>query len=94
MAKQTKPTPGPQEGLPSPQQAALAGGPDAGWRKTAVVLAGILALCYAVHPSIAAVSATEFYYGDRLDEGVIVVKYGHGGEALRKTRVIEAGRPV
>ena len=38
--------------------------------------------------------AVEEILGDRLDEGVIVVKYGHGGEALRKTRVIEAGRPV
>ncbi|MCH7923540.1 MAG: glycerate kinase [Nitrospinae bacterium] len=38
--------------------------------------------------------AVEEILGDRLDEGVIVVKYGHGGEALSKTRVIEAGHPV
>jgi len=68
MAKQTKPIP-----AQAPQQAALAGGPDAGWRKTAVVLAGILALCYAVHPSIAAVSATEFYYG------VLLLSGGYAG---------------
>ncbi len=37
--------------------------------------------------------AVEEILGDRLDEGVIVVKYGHG-EALSKTRVIEAGHPV
>ena len=87
MAKQTKPTPGPQEGLPSPQQAALAGGPDAGWRKTAVVLAGILALCYAVHPSIAAVSKQEFYYG------VLLLSGGYAGLNVMQHRWFASARP-
>ena len=87
MAKQTKPTPGPQEGLPSPQQAALAGGPDAGWRKTAVVLAGILALCYAVHPSIAAVSKREFYYG------VLLLSGGYAGLNVMQHRWFASARP-
>ncbi|MCZ6701177.1 MAG: hypothetical protein O7B80_05965 [bacterium] len=86
MAKQTKPTPGPQEGLPSPQQAALAGG-DTGWRKTAVVLAGILALCYAVHPSIAAVSASEFYYG------VLLLSGGYAGLNVMQHRWFASARP-
>ncbi len=85
MAKQTKATPGPQEGLPSPQQAALAG--DAGWRKTAVVLAGILALCYAVHPSIAAVSASEFYYG------VLLLSGGYAGLNVMQHRWFASARP-
>lgn len=31
--------------------------------------------------------------GDRVDEGVIVVKYGHGGQ-LRRIRIVEAAHPV
>ena len=36
--------------------------------------------------------AVEDVLGDRLDDGLIIVKYGHGGQ-LRKTRVVEAGHP-
>ncbi len=89
MAKQTKTTPGHQECLPSPQpaqQAALAGG-DTGWRKTAVVLAGILALCYAAHPAIAAVSASEFYYG------VLLLSGGYAGLNVMQQRWFASARP-
>ena len=87
MAKQTKPTPG-----QAPQQAGQAplgvtGGPDAGWRKTAVVLAGILALCYAVHPSIAAVSKQEFYYG------VLLLSGGYAGLNVMQHRWFASARP-
>jgi glycerate 2-kinase len=37
-------------------------------------------------------AALEQIIGDRLDAGLVVVKYGHGGE-LSRTRVIEAGHP-
>ena len=82
MAKQTKLIP-----AQAPQQAALAGGPDAGWRKTAVVLAGILALCYAVHPSIAAVSKQEFYYG------VLLLSGGYAGLNVMQHRWFASARP-
>jgi len=36
--------------------------------------------------------AVEDLLGVRLDEGLVIVKYGHGGP-LQKTRVIEAGHP-
>jgi len=36
--------------------------------------------------------AVEEILGDSLENGLIIVKYGHGGP-LRKTRVIEAGHP-
>ena len=81
MAKQTK------SAAPQPaQQAALSGG-DTGWRKTAVVLAGILALCYAAHPSIAAVSASEFYYG------VLLLSGGYAGLNVMQHRWFASARP-
>ncbi|RPI26823.1 MAG: glycerate kinase [Acidobacteria bacterium] len=36
--------------------------------------------------------AVEQIFGDRLDQGLIIVKYGHGGQ-LKKTLVVEAGHP-
>ncbi len=36
--------------------------------------------------------AVEEVLGERLDDGLVIVKYGHGGQ-LRKTRVVEAGHP-
>jgi glycerate 2-kinase len=37
-------------------------------------------------------AAVEQVLGERLDAGLVVVKYGHGGE-LRRTRVLEASHP-
>jgi hydroxypyruvate reductase len=36
--------------------------------------------------------AVEDLLGDRLEAGLVIVKYGHGGQ-LQKTRVLEAGHP-
>lgn len=36
--------------------------------------------------------AVEHTLGERLEEGIVVVKYGHGGD-LQKTSVLEAGHP-
>lgn len=38
-------------------------------------------------------SAFERRVGDRIDEGLVVVKYGHGAK-LERVRVVEAGHPV
>ena len=43
--------------------------------------------------SAAMVQAVEQVIGDRIDHGVVVVKYGHGA-ALSKVQLLEAGHPV
>ena len=46
---------------------------DKGWRKAAVTMAGILALCYGVYPKIGAIDGAQWYYG------VLLLAGGYAG---------------